>query len=181
MRSLTTVLNEVAARIRQLEAIQIPAAGAGAPHDILSATHLDSTPAVVSRGSLIYGDATPTWNELVLGGIAGSLLTRNTTDALWTVGALVNRWDAVDGAARIVIPGGAADIVYVGAFLYTVYAITAMDVRAGVATITPGAAQILYTDDTSTLTLACSVGGELTVQRTAGTDTFNVTLMGVWQ
>jgi hypothetical protein len=134
-----------------------------------------------TRGSLVYANATPAWDELTLGGLAGSLLVRNTTDVLWTTGALVNRWDAVDGTAQIVIPGGAGDIVSVGAFLYTVYAVTAMDVRAGVATLTPGAAQILYTDGTSTLTLACSAGGELTVQRTAGTDTFNVTLLGVWQ
>ena len=41
-------------------------AAPGAAHALLSATHSDTTAQAVSRGSLIYGDLTPTWNELVV-------------------------------------------------------------------------------------------------------------------
>lgn len=45
--------------------IEVTPSGAGAPHNILSATHSDAATQAVSRGSLIYGDSTPQWNELV--------------------------------------------------------------------------------------------------------------------
>lgn len=89
MQALATTLSELAARVRQLEAVQIPTAGVFGPHDILSVTHTDSTPQAVSQGSLIVGDKTPTWNELVIGGLgAGSLVTRDATDVLWSAYAL---------------------------------------------------------------------------------------------
>jgi hypothetical protein len=84
MHALATTLSELAARVRQLEAMQVPAAGAVGTHHILSLTHTDSTPQVVSQGSLIVGDKTPSWNELVLGGVTGSVLTRTITDVIWS-------------------------------------------------------------------------------------------------
>lgn len=59
------------------------AAAAAAAHDILSATHSDSVANAVSRGSLIYGNATPKWDELVVGA-AGKVLYTDGTDASWT-------------------------------------------------------------------------------------------------
>lgn len=58
--------------------------GGGGVHNILSATHGDSVANAVTRGSLIYGNSTPQWDELIIGGITGSVLTRNATDALWS-------------------------------------------------------------------------------------------------
>lgn len=59
------------------------AGGGGGSHDLLSATHPDTTPAAVSRGSLVTGQAaTPTWAELVLGA-AATLLQSDGTDILW--------------------------------------------------------------------------------------------------
>jgi len=58
--------------------------GPALPHNILSVTHGDTVANAVTRGSLIYGNATPAWDELNLGGITGSVLTRNATDALWS-------------------------------------------------------------------------------------------------
>jgi hypothetical protein len=40
--------------------------GAGGPHDILSATHSDAAVDAVTEGSLIMGNATPAWDELVI-------------------------------------------------------------------------------------------------------------------
>ena len=56
-------------------------AGGGA-HNMLSTTHTDSTTAAVSRGSLIYGNATPAWDELVVGG-ANTVLRSDGTDVSW--------------------------------------------------------------------------------------------------
>lgn len=58
--------------------------GGGSAHDILSATHTDSTAAAVSRGSVIVGQtATPKWQELVIGA-ANTVLGSDGTDATWT-------------------------------------------------------------------------------------------------
>lgn len=55
----------------------------GSTHDILSATHTDSTAAAVSRGSLIVGiGASPKWEKLALGA-SGTFLKSDGTDAVW--------------------------------------------------------------------------------------------------
>ena len=47
------------------------AAGGGSGHNILDASrHTDSVADAVTRGSLIYGNATPKWDELVIGAAA---------------------------------------------------------------------------------------------------------------
>lgn len=58
-------------------AAPIPAA-----HDLLSAQHGDTLPAAVSRGSLIYGNATPKWAELIVGA-ANRVLRSDGTDIAW--------------------------------------------------------------------------------------------------
>ena len=61
------------------------AAGGGANHDILDGSvHQDSVADGVTRGSLIYGNATPKWDELVIGA-AGAALVSDGTDASWVV------------------------------------------------------------------------------------------------
>jgi len=52
------------------------------PHDMLSATHSDSDPAVVSQGSLIVGDSSPEWSELTVGAI-GEYLQADGNDTYW--------------------------------------------------------------------------------------------------
>jgi len=55
-----------------------------AAHNLLaSATHGDTVTQTVSQGSLIYGNSTPAWDELVVGA-AGSGLWTDGTDASWT-------------------------------------------------------------------------------------------------
>lgn len=59
------------------------AAPAAAAHTILNATaHTDSVTQTVSRGSLIYGNSTPKWDELTIG-TSGHVLTSNGTDVSW--------------------------------------------------------------------------------------------------
>lgn len=48
------------------------------------AAHTDSVADAVTRGSLIYGNATPKWDELVVGG-AGTYLQADGTDIFWAV------------------------------------------------------------------------------------------------
>lgn len=58
--------------------------GIGIAHDILSATHSDSTPAAVQRGDIITGqDAVATWQRLAHPGGAGYALITDATDVLW--------------------------------------------------------------------------------------------------
>lgn len=57
-------------------------ASTAAAHDILSATHDDSTTDAVTRGSIIYGNATPKWDELVIGA-ANTVFVSDGTDPSW--------------------------------------------------------------------------------------------------
>lgn len=59
---------------------------AGVPplaHTILGVYHSDTTTDTVSRGSLIYGNSTPLWDELTHPGGAGYALTTDANDVLW--------------------------------------------------------------------------------------------------
>jgi len=44
--------------------------------------HTDTTAQTVSRGSIIYGDSTPKWNELAIGGV-NTVLHSDGTDPTW--------------------------------------------------------------------------------------------------
>jgi hypothetical protein len=57
------------------------AVSAGA-HALLSASHSDADVQAVSRGSLIYGNSTPVWGELVIGA-AGKFIRSDGTDLSW--------------------------------------------------------------------------------------------------
>jgi hypothetical protein len=54
-------------------------------HNLLSGTHSDSVTQTVSRGSLIYGNSTPAWDELVLqaSGASGYVLATDANDVAW--------------------------------------------------------------------------------------------------
>ncbi|KKN85710.1 hypothetical protein LCGC14_0275150 [marine sediment metagenome] len=68
----------------------IPAAGSGAlippvvgtTHHILSATHTDSAASAVTQGSVMVGNATPAWGE-VLVGVVDTYFGSDGTDADW--------------------------------------------------------------------------------------------------
>ena len=52
--------------------------------------HTDTVAQTVSRGSLIYGNATPKWDELTVGASAGMFLRTDATDAMWSTLILPN-------------------------------------------------------------------------------------------
>jgi hypothetical protein len=69
-------------------------------HNLLSAIHGDTTTAAAVRGDLVTAQgATPAWARLALGGIVGSVLTRDATDVAWSAGAL-----AFAGAYTLTVP-----------------------------------------------------------------------------
>lgn len=49
------------------------------PHKVLSATHTDTVPQAVVRGSLVYGNTTPLWDRLPAGTV-GTFLGSDGTD-----------------------------------------------------------------------------------------------------
>ena len=57
--------------------------GGASSHAFLSTTHSDTLASAVSRGSLIVGNATPKYSELVVGS-AAQYLRSNGVDAAWT-------------------------------------------------------------------------------------------------
>lgn len=62
---------------RALVVADIPA------HTLLSATHGDTVTNTVARGSLVFGNATPAWDELTHPGGAGYALTTDANDVMW--------------------------------------------------------------------------------------------------
>lgn len=80
------------------------AATAGS-HAILSATHSDTLAAAVSRGSLIYGNITPAWAELVIG--AAGFLKSDGTDVVW--GTINLDSDTIAGTLATSLGGTNAD------------------------------------------------------------------------
>ncbi|MFA5166655.1 MAG: hypothetical protein WC449_05220, partial [Candidatus Paceibacterota bacterium] len=80
-------------------------------HPLLGSTyHSDVVNNGPTRGSLIYGNATPRWDELALGGVSGSIVTRDATDVLWSDYSLVGTAGKVYtfpvSAATLVAGGG---------------------------------------------------------------------------
>ena len=77
----------VTARTTHTTIVAIGLVGGASPvtvsaHDILSTSHGDVATAAVTRGSLIVGNATPDWAELVVG-TAGQVIRSDGSDALW--------------------------------------------------------------------------------------------------
>jgi len=85
----------------------------------------------------------------------------------------------ITDVAITVIPDSIGDVV---AILTVIYAVSesAGGVSGGTATIVPTGSVDLYDDGTDVLTLAVAANGTVTLQRTAGAATFNVSLNMVW-
>lgn len=69
--------------------------------NLLSAFHGDTVAQAVSRGSLIYGNSTPKWDELVIGG-ASTLLKSDGTDASWGTVNLLSAFHGDTTAGTVV-------------------------------------------------------------------------------
>lgn len=78
------------------------------PHALLDGlVNSDTVAQTVTRGSLIYGNSTPKWDELVLGS-AGQTLRSNGTDAGWAGGAVLLNTATASTSATIdfTLPSG---------------------------------------------------------------------------
>lgn len=104
------------------------------------------------------------------------------TDAYTLQASVLRVWSesAVDGTGVTLIPNGAGDVTQVATFIYAVSAVSAGDATGGTISLEPSESFNIYDDTIDTLTLAVAVDGSVTVQRTAGADTFNVKIFGVW-
>ncbi|MBI2820387.1 MAG: hypothetical protein HYX73_10440, partial [Acidobacteria bacterium] len=79
--------------------------GGGSSHELLSATHTDTTVGTVARGDLIVGQsATPSWQRLAIGS-NNTFLASNGTDASWTA---PSGGGSVLGTGRTIGTSGAA-------------------------------------------------------------------------
>jgi hypothetical protein len=82
-----------------------------AVHNVLDSTyHGDVLTGAIVRGDILYGNATPKIARLPLGGISGSVITRNATDVLWSTGAL-----SFSGAHTLTIPDTGTAVLGSGA------------------------------------------------------------------
>src|SRR3970282_1042089 len=77
-------------------------AGGGAAHAILDGgtSHTASVIQTVTRGSLIYGNSTPKWDELVVGA-ANSVLWTDGTDVSWSAAPRLANIADTGGTNRI--------------------------------------------------------------------------------
>lgn len=85
------------------------------PHNLLiTANHPDTVTQTVSRGSLIYGNSTPAWDELAVGD-AGQLLYTDGTDVSWHTLAVADVTDLAYAAPSLTLgttnAAGSADTV----------------------------------------------------------------------
>ncbi len=81
----------------------IVGAAAGGNHDMLDGSiHQDSVADAVTRGSIIYGNSTPKWDELVVGA-ANSVLWTDGTDVSWSAAPRLANIADTGGTNRIKI------------------------------------------------------------------------------
>lgn len=110
-------------------------------------------------------------------------LYRGTTTGNATNTGYYGHWNhsAVAGSAITVIPNATGDVTEIATFVYAVAEVTGTGTGGGTVTVTPGGGAVtLYSDGTDTLQITCAADGSVTVQRSAGTDTFKVSLWGTW-
>lgn len=89
-------------------------------------------------------------------------------------------WDGVTDTSITVIPNGAGDVTGIIQINYAVLEVTGGGTSAGTANVTPGNTANIYTDGTDTLTVSVAADGSVTISRTAGSDTFQVSLLMNW-
>ena len=90
-------------------------------------------------------------------------------------------YNGVDGTARTIIANGTGDVTEGITVQYVASEVTGTDSYGGIVYLEPSDSFAINTDGTNALTLACAADGSVTIQRTAGTDTYKVMLWMVWQ
>ena len=89
-------------------------------------------------------------------------------------------YNGIDGTARTMIANGTGDVTEGVTVQYVASEVTGADSYGGVVYLEPSDSFVINTDGTNALTLACAADGSLTVQRTAGTDTYKFQCWMVW-
>lgn len=89
-------------------------------------------------------------------------------------------YSAVADTAITVIPNAAGDVTELLTCMYAVAEVTGTDTGGGVVSLAPSESYNICSDATNILTLAVAADGSVTVQRTAGTDTYKVSLWMTW-
>ena len=146
--------------------------GGGSNHDLLDGSVAQDTVAAgASRGSLIYGNSTPKWAELVIGA-ANRVLTSDGTDAAWGQVPLAT---AVSGILPTANGGtGIAYFTAAGPSVARVY--TFPDAAATMTITVASGAKALATGAISSA--ACTTAQTDTATGTATTDTIIVSFNG---
>ncbi len=151
--------------------ITIAASGGGSTHDLLSATHTDTTAAAVLRGSIIAGvGASPKWGRLALGA-ANRVLISDGTDLAYGQVPLAT---AVSGTLPVANGGTGVTSGTVGDIFYFSGATTLsklpigsagqfLKVAAGIPSWAAGSALNYYAEVATTPSTAPSVSGTDTV------------------
>lgn len=83
----------------------------------------------------------------------------------------------ITAAATALAVGTIGNVVTV---TYAVAEEVGTDTGGGVATLEPGDSVVICNDGTNACALACTIGGALTVTRSAGADSYSVSLLAVW-
>lgn len=122
--------------------------GGGGAHAILDgSTHTDSVADGVTRGSIIYGNSTPKWDELVIGA-ANTFLGSDGTDLSYRTAAQVMA--SLSGAASAAFDWNGQDLTNGGVIFLTEQAAAEADVAGKgqfwIKTATPNTAH--FVDDT---------------------------------
>lgn len=130
-------------------------------HNLLSASHGDTVANTVSRGSLIYGNSTPAWDELVIGA-ANRLLRSDGTDASWAQVALATDVSGVlpmaNGGSNKALTASAGGMVWTDSDSMEVLAGTA---TAGLALVSGASATPSWFTPTAGSVLFAGTGGIL--------------------
>jgi hypothetical protein len=94
---------------------------AGGVHSLLDgATHPDTVADVVTRGSLIYGNATPKWDEFVIGA-ADTVLGSDGADPAWTGSPSLSGTLTVDTINEFTAAGGGSGVTIEGLLVKNSY------------------------------------------------------------
>lgn len=172
VEALEARLVELAKQVRSLTSTELVLAGAGSPQGVITAvqgTHYWDITNQVEYVNISIAGMPPQgtdWTEFY----TGDNPQCEHQDCWYLTG--------LNDKAQVLL---AAGVVTQGVtFLYIVSAVTGGDASGGTVTLEPGDSFDLYDDGTDSLQIICSAGGEVSIIRDAGADTFIANLYGVW-
>lgn len=131
-----------------------------AAHALLSATHSDTVVNTVSRGSIIYGNSTPNWDELTIGA-SGTVLRSDGTDVSWSTDG--TGLASLNASALSI---GTVPLARLSAITYTQHAVQTSAQLAAVISDETGTGVLTYATS-PTFTTGITVNGTVTLDQLA--------------